>query len=65
MDAATLLVHRCFWSTEAAPRLEPLPGLTEAEAEAYASLCAGTHGAGVRLEQEVVRFDLVTSALTS
>ncbi|SFF45403.1 Wadjet anti-phage system protein JetD domain-containing protein [Blastococcus tunisiensis] len=65
MDTATLLAHRPYWSTEAAPRTDPLPHLTATEAEVYAALCAGTHGVGVRLEQEFVRFDLVTSALMS
>jgi hypothetical protein len=65
MDTATLLAHRPHWSTGAAPRTDPLSHLTATEAEVYAALCAGTHGVGVRSEQEFVRFDLVTAALTS
>ncbi len=58
------MIRRPYWSTEAAPRTASLPHLTAAEAEAYAALCANTYGSAVRLEQELIRFDLVDAALT-
>lgn len=63
MDAATLMAHRPFWSSEASPRRDPVLGLTVAERALYDDLRSGTYGQGVRLEQELVRFDLVEAAL--
>jgi hypothetical protein len=63
MDTDTLLQHRPFWSTERAPRTDLLPTLTGAEQDLYTALCAGRYGPAVRLEQELLRFDLVEAAL--
>jgi hypothetical protein len=64
MDAATLLAHRPYWSTENAPRKDPLTALTDAETNLYAELCADAYGPAVRLEQEYIRYDLVEAALS-
>jgi hypothetical protein len=64
MDAATLLAHRPYWSTEHAPRKDPLMGLTDAETNLYAELCADAYGPAVRLEQEYIRYDLVEAGLS-
>ena len=64
MDVATLLAHRPYWSTERAPRKDPLTALTDAETNLYAELCADAYSPAVRLEQEYIRFDLVEAALS-
>jgi hypothetical protein len=64
MDAATLLAHRPYWSTEHAPRKDPLMALTDAENNLYAELCTDVRGHAVRLEQEYIRYDLVDVALS-
>jgi len=65
MDAATLLSHKPFWSVEGTPHNQPLPHLTDEEHATFDALRRGTYGMGVRLEQELIRFDLVERALGS
>ena len=61
MDRETLLAHRELWVEDPKPTRAVLPRLTEAEAAVYMELTAGHLGtdswAGVRLEQEYVRWD--------
>jgi hypothetical protein len=64
MDRETLLFHRQHWSTETSPTRRPLPHLTDAEQSLYQDLISDVYGAGVRLEQERVRFSRVQNALS-
>ena len=57
MDEETLLAHKDSWGTEPAPSQAELTRLTRSEAALYEHLVNGTHGTGVRLEQELVRWD--------
>lgn len=63
MDRPTLLAHRPQWVREPQPVRDDLPLLTDAEAAAYDDLRNDPHGAGIRLEQERIRFDLVRAAV--
>ncbi len=63
MDTETLLAHRAFWTREPTPHIEALTGLTDAERALYQALCVGLHGDRIRLEQELIRLDLVESAM--
>ncbi|MBG6180474.1 Wadjet anti-phage system protein JetD domain-containing protein [Arthrobacter sp. CAN_A1] len=63
MDAETLLTHRAEWVTEASPaRYEPVR-LTPSESDLYRALRDNHYGPGVRLEQEVIRWDWVLDRL--
>ncbi|WP_284981178.1 Wadjet anti-phage system protein JetD domain-containing protein [Arthrobacter sp. efr-133-TYG-118] len=57
MDEATLLAHREAWSVEASPSRAQLARLTTEEAEVYESLGNNRYGSGVRLEQELIRWN--------
>jgi hypothetical protein len=57
MDEATLLAHREAWSVEVSPARAQLGRLTAEEAEVYESLGNNRYGSGVRLEQELIRWD--------
>lgn len=57
MDEATLFAHREVWSVEASPSRAQLGRLTAEEAEVYVSLGNNRYGTGVRLEQELIRWD--------
>ncbi len=57
MDEATLLAHREAWSVEASPSRARLARLTPQEASVYESLGNNRYGNGVRLEQELIRWD--------
>ncbi|MGO4583202.1 Wadjet anti-phage system protein JetD domain-containing protein [Arthrobacter sp. 2RAF6] len=57
MDEATLLAHREAWSVEVSPSRAQLTRLTAEEAEVYESLGNNRYGNGVRLEQELIRWD--------
>lgn len=57
MDEATLLAHREVWGTEPSPSRAVLGRLTGEEAGLYDALRHDVHGASVRLEQELVRWD--------
>ncbi|MGO4858492.1 Wadjet anti-phage system protein JetD domain-containing protein [Arthrobacter sp. 2MCAF14] len=57
MDEATLLDHREAWSVEASPSRAQLARLTPEEAKVYESLGNNRYGSGVRLEQELIRWD--------
>lgn len=57
MDEATLLAHRGVWSVEASPSRAQLARLTAEETEVYESLGNNRYGNGVRLEQELIRWD--------
>ena len=63
MDRDTLLRHRAHWTTEEKPTRRPLAYLTEHERSLYNDLIADIYGAGVRLEQERVRFSKLRAAL--
>ncbi len=63
MDTETLLAHSGQWVVEEQPTNQPLPHLTESEAEAYAALVEDRYGRQVRLEQERIRFSRVRAAL--
>jgi hypothetical protein len=63
MDTETLLAHKAFWTREPTPHIEALTDLTDAERALYQALCVGTHGDRIRLEQELIRFDLIESAI--
>jgi hypothetical protein len=58
----TLLAHPLQWVTEEQPANQPLPHLTEVEAETYEALVEDRFGRNYRLEQERVRFSLVREA---
>ena len=57
MDEATLLAHREAWGVEMSPSRALLMRLTAQEAEVYESLGNNRYGNGVRLEQELIRWD--------
>ncbi len=63
MDRDTLLRHRAHWTMEEKPTRRPLAYLTEHERSLYNDLIADIYGAGVRLEQERVRFSKLRAAL--
>lgn len=63
MDESTLLAHRDFWGHEATPSRAVLTHLTSAENAVYTALQSGTFGQGVRLEQELLRWDYVLERL--
>jgi hypothetical protein len=63
MDRDTLLRHRAHWTAEEKPTRRPLAHLTEQEQSLYDDLIADIYGAGVRLEQERVRFSKLRDAL--
>lgn len=63
MDEPTLLAHRAHWVRETTPVLRDLPHLTAAEADLYHRLRADHHGPQVRLEQELIGFDVVATQL--
>jgi hypothetical protein len=64
MDVETLLAHPLQWVTEEQPTNQPLPHLTDVEAETYEALVEDRFGHHVRLEQERVRFSLVREVLS-
>ncbi len=64
MDRVTLLTHTAFLSVEARPTTRILSHLRHDEQELYERLVDGTFGTGARLEQERVRFSLVSKAVT-
>lgn len=57
MDEATLLAHRDAWGEETSPSRALLTRLTAREAEVYEALGNNRFGNGVRLEQELIRWD--------
>ncbi|MHB8450866.1 MAG: Wadjet anti-phage system protein JetD domain-containing protein [Mycobacteriales bacterium] len=63
MDAETLVAHKAFWTREPTPHVEALTELTDAERALYEGLCVGIYGDRIRLEQELIRFDLIESAV--
>lgn len=63
MDAETLFAHKPFWTIEPTPHIEALTELTDEERALYEGLCVGTYGDRVRLEQELIRFDLIEFAV--
>jgi hypothetical protein len=63
MDVETLVTHKPFWAIEPTPHIEALTELTDAERALYEGLCVGIYGDRVRLEQELIRFDLIESAV--
>ncbi|MHB2022633.1 MAG: Wadjet anti-phage system protein JetD domain-containing protein [Mycobacteriales bacterium] len=65
MDAETLLAHKPFWTVEPTPHVEALTELTDEERALYDGLCVGTYGDRIRLEQELIRFYLIESAVAT
>ncbi len=61
MDRPTLLAHRDRWVIEDRPTRAALPRLTPDEADLYADLVADNLGERVRLEQERIDWNWVTS----
>ena len=57
MDEETLLAHRDAWGREPAPSRAVLTRLNASEATLYDALGSDTWGTGVRLEQELIRWD--------
>ncbi|MCZ9884548.1 DUF2220 family protein [Arthrobacter sp. B2a2-09] len=65
MDEATLLAHREAWGVEESPSRAHLARLTAEEAEVYESLGNNRYGNGVRLEQELIRWDWALERLAA
>jgi len=63
MDRSTLLTHRGQWVREPSPTRRSLDHLSPAEAELFDDLVTDRFGPSVRLEQERVRFSLLTEVL--
>ncbi len=63
MDRATLEAHRNQWSSEPQPHTRALMNLDPDEASLYDDLCLGRLGERVRLEQELVGFNVLERAL--
>lgn len=57
MDKETLLAHRDAWGREPSPSRAALTRLTAEEAVLYEALGNDSYGPGVRLEQELIRWD--------
>lgn len=65
MDRATLLAFEMYWGTETKPTLRNLSRLTPEERALYDDLRDNRLGKHVRLEQERIGFDWVTTALNA
>lgn len=65
MDRATLLAFEMHWGTETKPTLRNLSRLTPEERVLYDDLRDNRLGKHVRLEQERIGFDWVTTALNA
>jgi hypothetical protein len=65
MDRETLLTHRALWGREPERQDKPLARLNAEEAAVYDDLRFDRLGERVRLEQERIRFGLVTQAVAS
>ncbi len=65
MDRATLLAFEMHWGTETKPTLRNLSRLTPEERALYDDLRDNRLGKHVRLEQERIGFDWVTTALNA
>lgn len=65
MDHDTLAAHRPHWTTEPNPTRRPLPNLTATEQSLFDDLVTEHYGAGVRLEQERVRYSSVLRTLVA
>lgn len=63
MDEPTLLGHQDFWGREDKPQTAELALLNPKEQDLYDKLRNNVLGAGVRLEQEVIRFTYLENAL--
>jgi hypothetical protein len=63
MDRNTLLGHREYWITEPQPEKRDLHRLTEAENQLYNDLRHDGYGPSIRLEQEMIRFTWIETAL--
>lgn len=59
MDLPTLISHKDYWVEEPVQDIRDLTHLTADERALYDALCSGTHGAKVRLEQELIPYDIV------
>jgi hypothetical protein len=63
MDRETLTNHKKHWVSESAPVNAQLSNLTEEELSLYKDLVDNKYGNSVRLEQEVISYDLVIDFL--
>ncbi|MFX1818384.1 DUF2220 family protein [Pseudarthrobacter sp. CC4] len=63
MDEATLLAHRDVWGSEPSPSRAVLGRLTDEESELYDALRSDAYGPGIRLEQELIRWDWALAQL--
>lgn len=63
MDRDTFLGHSRQWVTEPSPTTRVMDHLGPGEAVLYRDLVEGTYGRSLRLEQERVRFSVLTEAL--
>lgn len=63
MDRHTFLAHSRHWVTEPSPTTRVMDHLEPEESVLYRDLVEGTYGRALRLEQERVRFSVLTEAL--
>jgi hypothetical protein len=63
MDRATLMAHRSVWGLERHQVVHDLPGLTDTERELFDALRDNRIRPGLRLEQELITFGWLQSAL--
>jgi hypothetical protein len=63
MDRDTLLGHQEYWITEPQPEKRDLPRLTDMENRLYNDLRHDSYGPSIRLEQEMIRFTRLETAL--
>lgn len=64
MDESTLLAHRDVWGNEPSPSRAVLGRLTDEESELYGALRSDAYGPGIRLEQELIRWDCALEQLS-
>ncbi len=65
MDRATLFAHEGQWGEEVAQVRRELPGLSRAERDLYDDLRDNRIRANLRLEQELIRYGAVRSAIAT
>ncbi len=63
MDRRTLLDHESQWGRESDPTSERLDHLNAAEFDLYQDLVENSFGPAVRLEQERIKFSVITGAV--
>ncbi len=63
MDEATLLAHKSSWGREPRPERRELPHLTGPERRLYDDLCSNRFAPELRLEQERIGFEYLSSRI--